>query len=134
MPKFSEAARKLPGVAQVQGAVTGLIADERDLPITDYDKQNAGDIASKLKGCSQRELRTIDAYERKHANRATITDKIAKLVGDEPWPGYDEQSVDAIKKVVSGSDAQRAEAVLDYERAHKDRVGVVQAVEQRLDE
>jgi hypothetical protein len=29
-------------------------------------------------------------------------------------------------------DAQRAKAVLDYERAHKDRTGVVQAVEQRL--
>jgi hypothetical protein len=133
MSKFSDVAAKLPGVVQVQGAIAGLIADERDLPIADYDKQNAGDIASKLNGCSQRELRTIDAYERKHANRATITDKIAKLVGDEPWPGYDEQSVDAIDKVLTGADEQGAKAVLDYERAHKDRVGVVQAAQRRID-
>jgi len=133
MSKLSDVVRKVPGVAQVEGALTGAVADERDLPITDYDKQNAGDIASKLNGFSQRELRTIDAYERKHDNRATVTDRIAKLIGDEPWSGYDEQSAEAIKKAVAEIDAQRAKTVLDYERAHKDRAGVVQAAQQRIE-
>ena len=96
MSSIADTARKIPGVAAVQGAVTGALATEQDLPITDYDKQSAQDIASKLKGFSQRELRTIDAYERKHENRATITDKIANLTGDEPWSGYDELSAEAV--------------------------------------
>src|SRR5512144_2852043 len=93
---IADKARKIPGVAAAEGAVTGAIATEQDLPIADYDKQTADDIASKLKGFSQRELRMIGAYEIKHNNRATITDRIAKLTGEEPWSGYDEQSVDAI--------------------------------------
>ncbi len=133
MSKLSDIARKVPGVAQIEGAISGATADERDLPISGYDKQNAGDIASKLKGLSQRELRMIDAYERKHDNRATITDKIAKLIGDEPWSGFDEQSADAIKKALTDVDAERAKAVLSYERDHKDRTGVVQAAQQRID-
>ncbi|MEJ7825184.1 MAG: hypothetical protein WKF48_07120 [Solirubrobacteraceae bacterium] len=130
---IKDTARKIPGVAAVEGAMTGALAEEHDLPITDYDSQSASDIASKLKGCSQRELRTIDAYERKHENRTTITDKIAKLSGDEPWSGYDEQSVDAIKKVISEIDVQQAMTVRDYERPRKDRTGVVRAAQQRID-
>jgi len=134
MSKLSDRARKLPGVAKLEGAVTGATAEEGDLPIPNYDKQSADDIASKLKGFSQRELRTIDAYERKHEDRATITDKIAKLTGEEPWSGYDEQSVEAIKKAISDIDAQQAKAVRDYERARKDRTGVLEAAEQRIDD
>ena len=29
-------------------------------------------------------------------NRATITDRVAKLLGEQPWPGYDEQRADVI--------------------------------------
>ena len=130
---IKDTARKIPGATAVEGAITGALAEERDLPIADYDKQSAGDIAAKLKGFSQHELRTIDAYERKHENRTTITDKISKLSGDEPWPGYDEQSVEEIKQGLGQSDVQAAKTVRDYERARKDRTGVVQAAQQRID-
>ncbi len=130
---ISDKARKIPGVAAAEGAVTGAIATEQDLPIADYDKQTADDIAAKLNGHSQRELRMISAYEVKHQNRTTITDKLAKLTGEEPWSGYDEQSVDAIKKVISEIDVQQAKTVRDYERPRKDRTGVVRAAQQRID-
>src|SRR4051794_26884986 len=104
---IADTARKIPGVAAAEGAVTGALATEQDLPIPGYDKQTAADIESKLKGFSQRELRMIDAYERKHENRATITDKIAKLTGDESWSGYDEQSVEAITTALNDADARR---------------------------
>jgi len=77
------AERELPGVAAAAGALTSAVAIAQDLPIADYDKQTAHDIAAKLKGFSQRELRMIGAYEAKHENRWTITDRIAKLTGDE---------------------------------------------------
>jgi hypothetical protein len=107
--------------------VTGAVATEQDLPMADYDRQTAQDIAAKLNGFSQRELRMIGAYEAKRENRATITDRIAKLTGDEPWSGYDEQSVDAITAALTDADRETARPVLAYERDHKDRSGVIDA-------
>ncbi len=133
MSGIADAVRKIPGVAAAEGAVTGALATEQDLPIQDYDKQSAEDIARKLKGFSQRELRTIDAYERKHENRATITDKVAKLTGDEPWSGYDELSAEAVAKAVNDGDREHAEKVRSYERTHKDRSGVLEAAGRRMD-
>lgn len=133
MSGIADAARKIPGVAAAEGAVTGALATEHDLPIKDYDKQTAEDIASKLNGFSQRDLRTIDAYERKNQNRATITDKIAKLTGDEPWSGYDELSAEAVAKAVGEGDEQSAKKVRAYERDHKNRTGVIEAADRRID-
>jgi hypothetical protein len=133
MSKMADTARKVPGVAAAQGAITGALASEEDLPIKDYDKQSAGDIASKLSGFSQRELRMIGAYERKHENRTTITDRITKLTGDEPWSGYDELGVEAASKAVSEGSVQDAKRVRSYERDHKGRSGVIEAADRRID-
>jgi hypothetical protein len=129
---LSDSARQIPGVAAAEGAIAGTFANESDLPIADYDQQTAGDIASRLNGFSQRELRLIDAYERKHGNRATITDRIAKLVGDQPWAGYDEQDVDAVASKLRTVGSDTAREVKRYERDHKDRAGVMQAADKRL--
>jgi hypothetical protein len=39
---IADKARRVPGVAAAEGAVTGAFATEDDLPINDYDKQNRG--------------------------------------------------------------------------------------------
>ena len=129
---ISDSARQIPGVAAAEGAIAGTFANESDLPIADYDQQTADGVVSRLKGFSQRELRLIDAYERKHGNRATITDRIAKLVGEQPWAGYDEQDVDAVAAKLDTVDSDTAREVKRYERDHKDRAGVMQATEKRL--
>jgi hypothetical protein len=131
---ITDMARKIPGVAAVEGVITGVLASEQDMPIKDYDKQTAADITAKLKGLSQRELRMIDAYERKHQNRTTIIDKVGKLTGDEPWSGYDEQSADAITTALRQTDQDTAQSVRAYERERKARVGVLQAADQRISE
>ena len=130
---ISDSARKIPGVAAAEGAITGALATEQDLPIAGYDKQTAEDIASRLNGFSQRELRMIDAYERKRENRATITDKIAKLSGEEPWSGYDEQSVEAIATALHETSTTAAREVKAYERDHKGRSGVIEAADKRIE-
>jgi len=130
---IADSARKIPGVAAAEGAVSGALATEQDLPIADYDKQTAEDIAAKLNGFSQRELRMIDAYERKRENRATITDKIAKLTGEEPWSGYDEQSVDAIATALYETTTTTAREVKAYERDHQGRTGVIEAADRRIE-
>jgi hypothetical protein len=129
---ISDSARQIPGVAAAEGAIAGAFATEDDLPIADYDKQSAEDIASRLKGFSQRQLRTIDAYERKRGNRATITDRVAKLLGEQPWAGYDEQDVDAVAAKLNSVDSETAREVKRYERDHKDRAGVIDAADKRL--
>ena len=130
---IADKARRLPGVAAAEGAITGAVATEQDLPIKDYDKQSVEEIVGRLKGFSQRDLRTIAAYERKRKNRATIVDKIDKLTGEEPWSGYDEAGVDAVTGALANADAETARRVRTYERDHKDRVGVIEAADTRID-
>ncbi len=125
-------ARKVPGVAQAEGQVKGAVASEEDLPITGYDKLTADEIVAKLSELSQIDLAKVDSYERKHQNRTTILNKITSLRGNEPWPGYDELSVAEIESVLGEGDDERATEVRSYERAHKNRAGVLKAAERDL--
>ena len=115
-----------------EGAITGALATEDDLPIGEYDRQTPEEIVSRLRGFAQRELRLIDAYEREHENRTAITECIAALSGEEPWPGYDEQGVDGIAHALREISPDTARRVCDYERAHKERSGVLDAAAHRL--
>ena len=125
-------ARKVPGVAQAEGQVKGALASEGDLAITGYGKLTAAEIVEKLAHLSQVDLAKVDSYERKHENRTTILSRISSLRGDEPWPGYDELSVDEVRAVLDESDADRVKRVRSYERSHKNRAGVIDASEREL--
>jgi len=122
-------ARKVPGAAQVEGQVKGAVASENDLAIARYDALTAEEIVSKLPELSQIELAKIDSYERKNDNRTTILGRITALRGQEPWPGYDELTVAEIEAVLGEGDEQRTKGVAAYERAHKNRAGVVSSAE-----
>jgi ferritin-like metal-binding protein YciE len=121
--------RKVPGVARAEGEVKGAAASEQDLPIANYDSLNALEIVPKLRELSQTDLGKVDAYERKNENRATVRQRIEALRGQEPWPGYDELTVTEIESVLGEGDGQRAKQVIAYERAHKNRSGVINAAE-----
>jgi ferritin-like metal-binding protein YciE len=122
-------ARKVPGVARAEGTVKGAVASESDLKIPNYDSLSADEVQDKLAELSQVDLAKVDAYERKHQNRSTVTNRIDSLQGDEPWPGYDELGVDEVRALLSESDEQRINEVRAYERKHKARAGVIQATE-----
>lgn len=122
-------ARKVPGVSQAEGEAKGAAASQEDLPITGYDSRNASEIVTLLPGLSQVDLGKVDAYERRHQNRTTVLQKIDSLRGSEPWAGYDDQTVEEITSALSDEHADKAEAVRDYERRHKDRAGVIEAAE-----
>ena len=125
-------ARKVPGVARAEGTAKGAVATEGDLPIARYSKLNADEITSKLTELSQIDLAKVDAFERKNEARATFLTRISTLRGNEPWPGYDEQTVAEILTALSAADAKRAREVRTYERAHKARAGVIDATEREL--
>jgi ferritin-like metal-binding protein YciE len=122
-------ARKVPGVARAEGQVKGAVASEGDLAIARYDSLTADEIAAKLTGLSQIDLAKVDSYERKNQNRATVLSRISSLRGDEPWAGYDELTAAEVQAVLSEGDDERAEQVRAYERAHKNRAGVIKAAE-----
>jgi hypothetical protein len=69
----------------------------------------------------------------KPPDRATITDRVARLLGEQPWAAYDEQSADAIAARVDRVDVDTARQVRSYERGRKDRADVVQAAERRIE-
>lgn len=123
-------ARKIPGVAQAEGELKGAIASEQDLAIANYDSLNVDEVVGKLSALSQIDLAKVDAYERKHENRSTVLSRIDSLRKDEPWPGYDELTVDEIRKNLARADAKQSREVREYERRHKDREGVLQTAEQ----
>ena len=125
-------ARRVPGVARVEGEVKGAVASASDLPIPGYDKLSADEVVKKLPELSQVDLLKVDAYERKNQNRTTVLQRISGLRGDEPWPGYDEQSVSDIRSALSGAPDGRVSKVREYERRHKERQGVLDATEKEL--
>ena len=102
-----------------------------DLAIPGYDALTAEDIGGRLAGLSQSELAAVDAYERTHGDRSTIRSRIETLRADEPWEGYDALTVEEIRAQL-GEDDERADAVRAYERAHKNRAGVMSAVEREV--
>jgi ferritin-like metal-binding protein YciE len=105
-------ARKVPGVARAEGQAKG-----------------AEEIVGRLAGLSQIELAKVAAYERRHQSRSTILGRVDALQGDEPWPGYDELTADEVRAVLAEGDDDRAREVRAYERAHKNRAGVLKAAE-----
>jgi ferritin-like metal-binding protein YciE len=125
-------ARKVPGAARAEGTVKGAVASADDLPIARYDDLNADEITTKLSELSQIDLAKVQAYERKNENRTTVLNRIGSLQGTEPWPGYDEQTVAEIRAALADADDDRAKAARDYERAHKNRSGVLAVAEREL--
>jgi ferritin-like metal-binding protein YciE len=101
-------------------------AQER-LPIQRYRSLNTEQIISELPTLSESDLGKIDAFERKNKNRAAILSRIRVLRGAEPWAGYDQLTVPEIDAVLNEGDYQRAQDVLVYERAHKNRPEVIQS-------
>jgi ferritin-like metal-binding protein YciE len=130
--RTSRQARKVPGVAQAEGQIKGAVASEEDLAIKDYDSLTADEIVAKLSDLSQIDLAKVDSYERKNQNRTTITSRITSLRGNEPWAGYDELTAADVIAVLNEADEDRAQQVRDYERAHKNRVSVMNAAEREL--
>jgi ferritin-like metal-binding protein YciE len=111
--------------ARTRGAAQGP-------PIARYDSLNADEIVRRLPELSQAELARVEAYERRKDGRATVLERITALRASEPFPGYDELNADELQKRLSGADESRAKAVRDYERAHKNRAGVIEATERQL--
>jgi hypothetical protein len=109
------------------------ITGPQEAPIADYEKLTAEQINAKLPELPQSALARLEAYEQAHQRRTTVLERVGALRGAEPAPGYDEMTVAEVDKLLSGGDAALAGRVRDYERRHKNRTGVLKAVESQAD-
>jgi ferritin-like metal-binding protein YciE len=111
------------------GTQAGSAPGEQDLPIAGYAGLNVGQVTGRLSDLSQAELAAIAAYEREHDNRTTVLARIDALRADEPWSGYDAQTVAEIRRRLDSASPAEVKAAREYERAHKNRAGVIEAAE-----
>jgi hypothetical protein len=102
-------------------------ADE--LAINGYADLTADEIVGRLNGLAQEDLRAIEQYETKNANRATVLRKLESLRTQEPWPGYDGLTVPEIRSELQHAPEGRLAKVREYERAHKNRTSVIDLTE-----
>lgn len=71
-------ARRVPGEQRAEGTARGAAAREEDVPIANYDKLSAAEVAKRVPRLSKADLATVEAYERRHKNRKTVLDRVAR--------------------------------------------------------
>jgi hypothetical protein len=101
------------------------------LPVSRYDKLGADEVLTRLSDLTPNDLVKLSHHERTHQNRTRVVAGIDALLGNEPWPGYDALDVDGVRFGLDGAARDRSIVVLAYERAHKNRAGVVLAAQQK---
>jgi hypothetical protein len=69
-------ARKVPGEQNAEGTARGTVAREQDLPIANYDKLSAADVAKRARRLSKVDRGKVEAYERRHKNRKTVLEAV----------------------------------------------------------
>jgi ferritin-like metal-binding protein YciE len=116
--------------ASIRADEERMLATILDLVPTLTDAVLGGRYEVASTGAGETELVKVEAYERRHDNRSTVTERIAALRAREPWPGYDDQNADQVASVLrsAGEDDARRRAAREYERAHKNRTTVLEAV------
>jgi hypothetical protein len=98
-------------------------------PFSGYSALTAEQVIARLPELSQRELKDAQAYEAAHGARQTVVERIAGLTAHEPLPGYDELTVEDIRPRLADGGPALAARVLQYERRHKQRDGVLEAAQ-----
>ena len=106
-------------------------AEPPALPMDRYDKLSAAQVCSHLGELPATDLMKLGHHERTNQNRVVVLADIDALLGNEPWPGYDELDVDGVRFGLDGAARDRYVKVLAYERAHQNRAGVVLAAQQK---
>ncbi len=87
---------------------------------------------AKVEMKAAKESRAAERAAEEAEEQADKTAGAAKGDTNEPWPGYDDQTVDEITSVLSDASREVIETVREYERGHKDRRSVIDATERQL--
>lgn len=125
--------RATGGTAPVDEARETVVHHEGDASSSAarrYDKLDVQEVLEHLDDLGPSELASLAHHERANRNRVTVLARIDARLGNEPWPGYDALDVDGVRFGLDGANRDRLITVLAYERAHRNRAGVVLAAQQ----
>jgi ferritin-like metal-binding protein YciE len=107
-----------------------LRAELKDSSSYSLSETGAADAVRDAVDAGKRTARRAQGQGRRKARSARkVPARTSSLRSDEPWPGYDELGVSEIRSVLGEADESRAAQVRSYERAHKNRSGVLAATE-----
>ena len=106
----------------------GSSAAVDDLPLPGYDRLNVGQIIARLPRLSQVELTGVESYERTHADRIDVLNKLRYLRGPEPVVGYDALKPEEIVAGLRHADPPTLKRVREYERKFHRRDVVLRAL------
>jgi len=127
-------------------------------PIAEYDEKTVEEVNAALSGLDPVQLRIVRAYEVNRKNRVTIlrtideklaeadegrgkrkslTETVIETVqsvveGTLPIEQYNEKNVDEVVSALSNLPNEALQQVREYEVAHKNRVTVLRAIDEKL--
>ncbi len=96
-------------------------ADPGDQPIPGYDSFTIEQLRVEFHKHTQAELDACEAYERSHANRKDVLDKLRYMHSRQPWQGYDDMDEGEILARLENADDNTIKRVRDYERKFGNR-------------
>src|SRR3954469_8020673 len=97
-----------------------------------YDALSVEQVLAGIGALSRHDLAKLRDHERRHQNRSAVLAGIDSLESHEPWVGYDELDEPGVRSGLDAADRRRLDSVLAYERGHKNRAGILLAVQQHL--
>jgi hypothetical protein len=121
-----------------QIAQAGAFAAQRvatGVPIRDYDDLNVGKIVEQLDNLSADELQHVRAYEQENKNRDTLLEQIDRrmmVAIGVPIKDYDSLNVNDLVGRLDNLSAEELQAARAYEQENKNRDGVLQQIDRRL--
>ncbi|MGI8793475.1 MAG: hypothetical protein ACR2H3_09895 [Acidimicrobiales bacterium] len=142
--------------AEEPTTVIGTVGAGDRMPIAGYDALKVSEILPKLERLDLDQLELVAVHEEDNKNRTTVLSRIDELMDDIeggapvepatevaaastsggqslPISGYDDLNVSDIIPLLEGLNADELEAVAVYEEDTKDRISILNAVDDRLD-
>jgi hypothetical protein len=97
-------------------------------PFAGYDRLKTKEVIASLHSHSQAELAEVESYERAHEDREVVFDKLRWMRQEEPLPGYDALSIEAVMAALDKADVSTIKRVRGYERKFGARRAVLDEV------
>ncbi len=121
-----------------QIAQSGAYAAQRvatGVHIQDYDNLNVGEIVGQLDNLSAEELQQVRAYEQENKSRDTLLEQIDRqmmVAIGVPIKDYNSLNVGDLVGRLDNLSAEELQAARAYEQENKNRDGVLQQIDRRL--
>lgn len=112
----------------------GKALEKERPPIENYDAKSAREILEEMNSLGRQEVRRVKEYEENNAQRKTILQKAEHMLEPkkEPVDAYNELNAKDLTKKINRMAPGKLRQLKSYEREHKNRKTVIEAIERKL--